>query len=113
MFNRKLGGKRRDDVGLSLHDLLHLRAVRSASQLVEQRPKLCGRADCINFHTAIREICGVAADAQSLGDSEREITVAYALHPARNVNAAGLLAAGHVIQEGSPKTTSVQFYQRW
>src|SRR6202521_1845768 len=91
MFNRKLGGKCRDDVGLTLHHLLHPRAQRPATQFLQQSPKLCRRANGINFHATVAEMCGVASDAQALGHTKREIAVTHALHPARNMNAPGFL----------------------
>src|ERR1700732_231402 len=108
MFDRKLGGKCRDDVGLTLHHLLHPRALRPATQFLQQSPKLCRPAARITLHPTVAEICGVASDAQPLGHTKRKIAVTHALHPARNVNAPGFLVVGHVIQEGSSKTASAQ-----
>ncbi len=109
MFNRKLGGKCRDDAGLTLHDLLDHRSPRSATQFLQESLKLRRRANRINFHATVAEICGVTSDAQPLGHTKRKIAVTHALHPARDVNAPGFLMVGQVIQEGSPKTASAQF----
>jgi hypothetical protein len=94
-FDRKPAAVLFEHFGGFFLDAVYARDARAARKFRGQRAKLLGGSHSVDLDAPIRQISGVAAEAQERRVSPREVAETHALHHSANVKPFGVKLRWH------------------